>query len=71
MEEKDYLGNILREGDEVLYLGTYGRSPHYKRGKIQKIEYDGVWILKNGSSKPGKTFAERCINLKFVIRSVE
>lgn len=73
MEVKDYLGNLIQEGDEVVYLG---QDKTYKKGIVQSFKkfsrYGrseirvGVKNLKYPNPGVGYTFPERCINLRFV-----
>lgn len=66
---KDYLGNPIEVGDPVIYLGP---DKEYKRGTVKKLkegEFYTVGILKDKSKtgKLGYTYAERCINIKYLI----
>lgn len=75
MEYKDYLGNPLSEGDEVLYIkdmvDDYSNSGRAKRivtgFKVGKYNssYVGIKQLDDPSGRVGYTHTHRVINLKY------
>jgi hypothetical protein len=74
---KDYFGNPLDIGNEILYIGVLGHSPDFKEGKILVIDEnhdDGygnktpmVKVLGNNNTKAGWTYPDRIINKKYVL----
>jgi hypothetical protein len=75
MEYKDYLGNPIEEGDEVLYIkdmvddySNSGRAKRIVKGfkKDEYFNFVGVTKPNDKSQKIGYTHTFRVINLKFI-----
>jgi hypothetical protein len=73
---KDYFGNPLEIGDEIIYMGVMAHIPNFREGKILILDekHDDGWkeqpmikVLGNNNSRAGWTYPKRTINKKYVL----
>lgn len=61
MQNKDFLGNLLYEGDDVIYIVKNGNYTKFHTGKIISFTEKEIEILGEGNLKTGKVLKHRVI----------